>query len=134
MTGSPEPEKETVRIIGSPARKPLSTPPFTERETVRIHLPKRPPPDPSPPSNSASPVLATAAAMPTPVTAHAPEKETSRFAVLSDPPIEPAVEASVSEVTIAPQMRIDDIPTSLYWALLATSATILILQIWNYLS
>jgi hypothetical protein len=134
MTGSPEPEKETVRIIGSPARNPLSTPPFTGREIARIHLPTRPPPDPSPPSNSPSPVRVTAAAIQTSLSAQEPEKETSCFAALSNPPIEPAVEAPVSEVTITPQMRIDDIPTSLYWALLATSAAILILQIWNYLS
>jgi hypothetical protein len=34
----------------------------------------------------------------------------------------------------APKTRIDEIPMPLCWALLATSAVILILQIWNYLS
>jgi hypothetical protein len=37
-------------------------------------------------------------------------------------------------VTPRPQLRIDRIPMPLCWTLLAVSATILILQIWNYLS
>ena len=46
------------------------------------------------------------------------------------------VEKPVAELTAEPdpKRRIDDIPTPLYWALLVTSAAILILQIWNYLS
>jgi hypothetical protein len=105
MTGSPEPKKETVRIIVSPR------------------------------SNSPSPVRAPA--MP----AHASTK-TGVEMKQTQPLIDlPAVEMPVTKMTIAPpsshpapQMQIDDIPTPFYWALLATSATILILQIWNYLS
>jgi len=46
------------------------------------------------------------------------------------------VETPVAKVTTesGPKRRIDDIPMPLYWALLVTSAAILILQIWNYLS
>ena len=52
----------------------------------------------------------------------------------------PAVETSPTQITVAPspkpaqRMRIDDIPMPLSWALLAMSAAILILQIWNYVS
>jgi hypothetical protein len=52
----------------------------------------------------------------------------------------PAVETSPTRITVAPppqpapQMRIDDIPIPLCWAVLAMSAAIFILQIWNYVS
>ena len=144
MTGSLEPKKETMRIIVSPAH----TAPATGRETLQVLLPPRPPTGHSPAPNGPSPIQVTAAAIPKPVAAHAPKQETSCIAVLPDSPVKPAAEMKedqslpdlptvgtpVSKVTIAPQMQIDDIPTSLYWAVLATSAAILILQIWNYLS
>ena len=99
--------------------------------------------------------------MPAPLTTHAPKKETARITVLPDPPNKPAVEMKktqplidlpaatgpVSKVTVAPapvppkpipksriETAIDEIPMPLCWALFATSAVILILQIWNYLS
>jgi hypothetical protein len=52
----------------------------------------------------------------------------------------PAVETSPTQIIVvpppqpAPQMRIDGIPMPLCWALVAMSAAILILQIWNYVS
>jgi len=52
----------------------------------------------------------------------------------------PAMETPATTVTLTPapesepQPRIDQIPMPLCWGLLAASAAILILQIWNYLS
>ena len=53
-----------------------------------------------------------------------PKKETAGTTVLLDPPAQP----------YEPERRIDTIPMLFWWALLAASAAILILQIWNYLS
>ena len=161
MAESNEPKKETVRIMVTPSAKPPASS-APGRQTVRIQLPTRPPPNPPPAPDSPSPVRAAAVAMPAPMPTHSPKKETARITVLPDPPIKPAVEmkktqplidlpaaqAPISKVTVAPappppqppaprsqpQMRIDDIPMPLCWGLLAVSAAILILQIWNYLS
>jgi hypothetical protein len=48
----------------------------------------------------------------------------------------PAIETPSTTVTVTPQpqLRIDQMPMPLCWALLAASAAILILQIWNYVS
>jgi hypothetical protein len=50
----------------------------------------------------------------------------------------PVTEKSAGVVTLTPepqsQAGIDSIPIWLCWALLGTSVTILILQIWNYFS
>jgi len=88
--------------------------------------------------------------MPAPMTTPAPKKETARITVLPDPPAKPAVQMKKTQplidlpaietpsttvtVTPRPQLRIDQIPMPLCWALLAASGAILILQIWNYLS
>jgi hypothetical protein len=85
--------------------------------------------------------------------AASPKKETARITVLPDPPSKPAVQMKKTQplidlpkietpsttVTVTapeptPQTGIDQIPMPLCWALLGTSAAILILQIWNYLS
>jgi len=142
MADSDEPKKETVRITVSPQPGP----PAESRETVQIHLPTRSPANPSPsaPVALVSPARAAAAGMP------APKKETARIAVLPDPRTKPAVEMKKTQplidlpsvempatrVTVAPEPRprINAIPMPLCWALLAGSAAILILQIWNYLS
>jgi len=80
-----------------------------------------------------------------------PKKETVRITVLRDPQPKPAVQikktqplielpAPATAVTLAPaplprrQLRIDQVSMPLCWTLLAASATILILQIWNYVS
>ena len=161
MAESNEPKKETVRIMVTPSAKPPASS-SPGRQTVRIQLPTRPPPNPPPAPEPPSPVRAAAVAMPAPapMTTHSPKKETARITVLPDPPVKravemkktqplidlPAAEAPISKVTVASpprplapqpqqqQMRIDDIPMPLCWGLLAVSAAVLILQIWNYLS
>jgi hypothetical protein len=150
MADSNEPKKETVRITVSPPGSPSSAP-AESHETVRIHLPTRPPANPpTAPADSRSPARAAAAAMPAPMTTHAPKKETARITVLPDPLAKPAVQMKKTQplidlpaietpsttvtVTPEPQLGIDQIPMPLCWALLAVSAAILILQIWNYLS
>jgi hypothetical protein len=92
--------------------------------------------------------------MPAPMTTPGPKKETARITVLPDPQPKPAVqmkktqplidlpamETPATTVTLTPepapkaQPRIHQIPMPLCWTLLAVSAAILILQIWNYLS
>ena len=71
-----------------------------------------------------------------------PKKETVRITV-SPPPSSidvPAMETPATAVTATPQpapnpqLQIDHIPMPLCWTLLAVSAVILILQIWNYAS
>ena len=129
------------------------------RQTVRIQLPTRPLPDPPLAHDSPSPVRATVAAvMPDQITTQSPKRETARIGALPGPPLKPAmemrknrplidspkVEASMTKGTVAPgpgplpqpapQIRADDLPVSLCWGLLGTSAAILILQIWNYLA
>jgi hypothetical protein len=117
-----------------------------KKETVRIHLPTRPPSNPAP-ADSPSPPRATAA----PMTTHSPKKETLPITAMPNSAAEPAVEikktqplidlstaeAPAPKVTITPGptlTRVDEIPVPLCWGLLAASAAILILQIWNYLS
>jgi hypothetical protein len=155
MADAIEPKKETVRIKVSPSgANPQSDAPARSGETVRIHLPSRPPSNPPPTSEPPSPVRAAAAAAPAPMTTPPPKKETARITVLPDPQPKPAVEMKKTQplidlpraeapatkiiVTTPPQAEpiatIDQIPMPLCWALLAVSAAILILQIWNYLS
>ncbi len=156
MADSNEPKKETVRITVAP--QPDSPPPgqTLSRDTVRIHLPTRPPANPAPgPVEPPSPARAAAAAMPAPLpTPASPKKETARISILPDPPAKravqmkktqplidlPAMEKPAPTVTVTPPpaprplLGIDEIPMPLCWALFGTSAVILILQIWNYIS
>ena len=155
MADAIEPKKETVRIKVSPSEtNPQSAAPTRSGETVRIHLPSRPPSNPPPTPDPPSPVRAATAAAPAPMTTHSPKKETARITVLPDPPAKPVVEMKKTQplidlpraavpatkiiVTAQPQPEpagtIDTIPMPLCWALLGASAAILILQIWNYLS
>jgi len=151
MADSNEPKKETVGVTVSPQPNSPPPPPAESSDAVRIHLPTRPPANsPSAPVDSTSPARTAAAAMPAPMTTHAPKKETARITVLPDPPAKravqmkktqplidlPAIETPSTAVTVTPQpqLQIDQIPMPLCWTLLAASATILILQIWNYLS
>ena len=153
MADSNEPKKETVRITVSPPSSPSSAP-AESHETVRIHFPTRPPANP--PSAPTEPLTqaGSAAAIPAPMTTPTPKKETARITVLPDPQPKPAVQMKKTQplidlpamktpattVTLTPapesqrQRRIDQIPMPLCWGLLAASAAILILQIWNYLS
>ena len=154
MADSNEPKKETVRITVSPQSGSAQSSPAEGRETVRIHLPTRPPANPPvAPTESASPARAAAAAMAAPMpTPDSPKKETARITVLPDPPAKaavqmkktqplidlPAMEKPIAPVTVTPapqpQLRIDQIPMPLCWALFGASVAILILQIWNYFS
>src|SRR5256714_12641997 len=154
MADSHEPKKETVRITVTPQPDSPASASTISRDTVRIHLPTRPPEIPPPaPTDSPSPARSAAAAMPEPMPTPAhPKKETARITVLPDPPSKPAVqmkktqplidlpkiETPATTVTVTPQappqIGIDQIPVPLCWGLLAASAAILILQIWNYLS
>jgi hypothetical protein len=135
MTGSPEPEKEALQTIVSLAPKPLSTLPSTGRDTVCGFICRH---DRS--GSFAAFELTISCPRPA-MPAHASTKPAVEMKQ-TQPLIDlPAVEMPVTKMTIAPpsshpapQMQIDDIPTPFYWALLATSAAILILQIWNYLS
>ena len=78
-----------------------------------------------------------------------PKKETARIPVLPDPPkvsgsvqmkkTQPLISmpAAVIPVTVAPKEatpKVAAISMPLCWALLGTSAAILLIQIWNYLS
>jgi len=109
----------------------------SKKETVRIHLPTRPPSN-SAPADSPSPLRPTAMSMPAPMTTHSPKKETAVEMKKAQPLIDlPMVEAPVTKVAITPGpklTRVDEIPMALCWGLLAASVAILILQIWNYLS
>jgi hypothetical protein len=157
MADSNEPKKETVRITVSPQPSSTEAPAPSMRETVRIHLPTRPPANPpTAPIDSPSPVRTAAAAMPAPMPPPAsPKKETARITVLPDPPSKPSVQMKKTQplinlpaaqapsptVTVTPappppvpQFQVDQIPMPLCWGLVAVSAAILILQIWNYLS
>ena len=156
MADSSEPKKETVRIMVSPpASSPKPSSAARSGETVRIHLPSRPPANPSESQSTKppSPTRAAAVAIPVPMTMHAPKKATACIPVSPDPPAKPAVEmkktqplivlpaveAPATGVTVAPKTepqpvsKIDQMPVSLCWGLLGASAAILILQIWNYL-
>jgi hypothetical protein len=155
MADPNEPKKETVRIAVSPQPNSPPSAPAELRETMRIHLPTRPPANPlSAPADSPSPTRAATAAMPVPMTPPAPKKETAHITVLPHPQPKPGVQMKKAqplidlptmktpattvtltrEPALKPQLRIDQIPMPLCWTLLAVSATILILQIWNYLS
>jgi hypothetical protein len=68
-----------------------------------------------------------------------PEKETARITTLPDPPAKETSEMKKEQSSIdlpwpQPVTRNGEMPMPLCWSLLAASATILILQIWNYLS
>lgn len=61
------------------------------------------------------------------------KKETARITLLPNSPAKSEVEASVAP-TARRQLSVNQVPMPLCWALVAISAMVLILQIWNYLS
>jgi hypothetical protein len=84
-----------------------------------------------------------------------PKKETARISVLPDPPVRPAPPVEMKKtqplatmpeasrhtapiaVNVAPtsvEGFVAEIPMSFCWGLLAVSAAILTIQIWNYVS
>jgi hypothetical protein len=109
----------------------------------------------SAPRSSFAPSAPFAAGMPameTELVSSGPKKETARMTILPDPPKVsgsvqmkktqplinmPAATAPVTPVNVAPKEaapKVDAISMPLCWALLGTSAAILLIQIWNYLS
>ncbi|HEX4638541.1 MAG TPA: hypothetical protein VH170_03550 [Chthoniobacterales bacterium] len=153
MTDSNQPKKETVRITVAPKSGSSSAAASPARDTVRIHLPTRPPANPDAGAVDApSPVRTSAVAMPAALTSPPPKKETARITLLPDPPAKPAVQMKKTQplidlpavekpaiaVTVTPQQMaqtwVEQVPMQLCWGLVAVSAAILILQIWNYIS
>jgi hypothetical protein len=131
MTSSSEPGKETARVT--------DTSPEQSHETVRIQLPTRPRSNPTGPAEPPSPLRAAAATIPAPIKMDSLKKETARITTLPDPPAKGASEMKKEQPSIdlplpPPATRNNEMPMPLCWSLLAASATILILQIWNYLS
>lgn len=137
MADLTEPKKETVRIALPPQPEVESPRP---RDTVRINLPSRPPAN--------GPVAAVALPVAQP-TAH-PKKETARITILPGPPSQPPMQMKKTQplidmpasdrpqtqlvVTPEPGAIVRTIPKSLCWAVLGTSTTILIIEIWSYFS
>jgi hypothetical protein len=160
MAESSEPRKETVRIALPTQASGGSTP----GETPRINLPARPPPNvpapaappaaPAPPLTS-PPTNANQDVAPSPIrpATEGPKKETARVAspeelarkpspavqmkktqpliTMPDTAEQPAVPLTVTSDTVMPAERI---PVPLCWTVLAVSALVLIIQIWNYFS
>ena len=142
------------------ARPPVAQAPLPPAPAKAVAPPpvfRKPPPPP--PSASA----ATAAAPPLmprtasgPANAAGPKKETARISILPAPPARPAptvemkktqplvsmpeprtqtAPIAVNVEPVAPEETfVDELPMPICWALLAASAVILTIQIWNYFS
>src|SRR5437764_8998690 len=101
MADSNEPKKETVRIAVSPQPSSPLPAPAESQDTVRIHLPTRPPTNPPPaPADSPWPTRGAPRAMPAPRTTPAPKKQTARISILQDPPAKPAVQRKKTQPLI----------------------------------
>jgi hypothetical protein len=103
--------------------------PESNKETVRPLPPLRPP---------ASAMKATLNLMPDPASSFSsgPKNETARVAGLPHPP-KASVSAPMEKtppLTSAREVSASIVPISLCWVLFGGSATILIIQIWNYIS
>ncbi len=127
-------------------RKPPAPPSSAVSSTAPGLAPLMPQPA-GPPAPAASALGMASAA--------GPKKETARIALLPDPPARPAPAVEMKKtqplinlpepgkqtapiaVNVAPsdmETFIEELPMSLCWALLAVSAAILTIQIWNYVS
>jgi hypothetical protein len=160
MAEPPQPKKETVRIQlpDLPVTKPLE--PVKPHETVRIQLPVRetgtspfPSPSQSAPGNTSrtnffpppqppavSRPLSASMRPPSILPALGPKKETVRIppepSRLSQKKTQPLI-AMPNVVSQNPPIVVAPVEKSsmlVYWVLLATSALILIIQIWTYFS
>lgn len=160
MAEPPQPKKETVRIQlpDPPVTKPLE--PVKPHETVRIQLPVRetgtspfPSPSQSAPENTSrtnffpppqppavSRPLSASMRPPSILPALGPKKETVRIppepSRLSQKKTQPLI-AMPNVVSQNPPIAVAPVEKSsmlVYWVLLATSALILIIQIWTYFS
>ena len=156
MTEPNEPKKETTRISFAPAaaEKPPDPNPKS-RDTVRIQLPVREPPDhvltePQPAVQEAAapqffqppqppPTPVSASVTPAPdLPPSGPIKETVRIPLSAvqmkkTQPLVAMPEAPPQNPSIA-VAPVEKNPMPLLWLLLGISAVILIIQIWTYLS
>jgi hypothetical protein len=152
--GAAPPRPPTAHAPLPPApSKPVAPPPF---------FPGKTPPASPAASTSASPAMPRPAPPPPPASSGrefglassaGPKKETARITVLPDPSPKPATPvqmkktqplstmpqptAPMTSVNIAPNIPVEQqietgISMALCWSLLAISAVVLILQIWNY--
>jgi hypothetical protein len=163
MAEPDQPKKETVRILlpHPPVAQP-SEPSVKPHETVRIQLPvretgSRPVPSPSqsatgnisstnffpPPKPPAVSRPLSASVRPPPISSRSgPKKETVRIPLTPEPSrssqkkTQPLI-AMPNVVSQNPPIAVAPVEKSsmlVYWVLLATSALILIIQIWTYFS
>jgi hypothetical protein len=160
MADPTEPKKETVhitlplRVTPNPAEaaaappRPVSPPTFLPPPVSSSSAASAP----RPPFAPSAPFAAGMPAAETELISPGPKKETARINVPADPPkvsgsvqmkktqsliSRPAPPAPVTPFTVAPKEaapKVDAISMPLCWALLGTSAAILLIQIWNYLS
>jgi hypothetical protein len=138
-----QPKKETVRIA-SPTQAGKAE---GSAEAARINLPARPPVNVPPPPNPTTEDVAS------PVPPHEPpRKETARIPLPTEPPsgsaavqmkktqplftMPEAAEASATPLTVTSDTEapVETMPLALCWTVLAVSALLLIIQIWNYFS
>ena len=143
-----EPEKETVRIV-LPTRTPaISIRRVPPKITPGDSTPSQPLPKPSGMENPAPPGQPAVADGPS--ANRGPKKETARITVLPrpGPTAAPAINMTKTQplvvhptagvpsapviITSKPLAALDVIPRPLCWALLAISAVIFLIQIWNY--
>ena len=139
-----QPKRETVRIV-APTKTGDSEAPA---QSERINLPARPPVNMPPPPNPPPTENVAPPASPH----EPPRKETARIPLPTEPPSpapagemkktqplftmpEPA-EAAPTPLMVSgdTEARVETIPAVLCWTILAVSAVVLIIQIWNYFS
>src|SRR6266404_5666691 len=130
-----EPKKETVRIALPPRPEQTAVAPsIIKRDTARIVLPtrtpvapiRRLPPQIAPwPASEATTEAPTVLPRPTP-TINMTKTQPLLIHPVGTTPVAPVV---ITSKPIAPR---DAIPRSLAWGLLAISAVIFLIQIWNY--
>ena len=141
MAEPDESKKDTVRIAlpGEPAATQASP------ENPRLNLPTRPPVNaPAAPSSASNARENDEAG--------APRKETARVTLSGETPqrssrvdmkktqplftMPESTEASATPLTVTTETeaRVETIPSALCWAVLAISALLFIIQIWNYFS
>jgi hypothetical protein len=149
---SPPPLPANPPGAGTP-RPPIAKPLIPPAPTKPVQAPRFIPP-PVPPVAKPNEPNPNAIAGPLSVTTPtvSPKKETARIAVLPDPAPAPAsvqmkktqplidrpaaAAPAVTPVTVASETAgiVDQLPTTLCWALVGVSAVILIIQILNYIS
>jgi hypothetical protein len=153
ITPSPSPESTAEPPTILPRRPPVAPPVSPASSPLLQPLPKPPGIQANPNANAAIrpvPPIRDENGAAAPTMHSGPKKETARISVLPRPTpaaapainmtktqpllIHPAAAGPVAPVVITskPIARVDAIPRSLAWGLLAISATIFLIQIWNY--